>query len=233
MLAMKSRQVVKVMTLSMAPKGWTSIRDYLDYCRVKNGLIEGETSSMPPTPHEAAWLMTYLRQRHVNPKVVGGVAVVGHMAKLNRKDVRPTYDLDVWVDRVPSNPPEGWRRDPASVGVTSWISPSGGTVDFLTPGHEYVHGKNPSKIDLDTSILSFPVATWQDLMRMKLMAMRSKDIPDLVALYRVGVSRLGRNVTLTDIGLKVRGDEADNFDLIQRLYQAEPEANYRRWVAPD
>jgi hypothetical protein len=160
------------------------IEAFLNQCSVK-ALCEDESVRTPPTPAEVRSLIAYLVSKGVNPVIVGSVAVFHHLTAASVKDFRPTVDLDVFVNRLPS-PPAGWRKDPEAVGLDSWISPSGGYVDFMVGGHEFGTGlKYPRRVSAAVgSPADYPVADAQELLKLKLNSMRDKDLQDAVQLAR-------------------------------------------------
>src|SRR3954462_14926840 len=111
-----------------------SVVEYLNQCGVQ-ALCEKSAAQTPPTANEVKLLISYLRGQGVNPVIVGSVRVFHHLRATTR-DYRPTVDLDLFIDKPLPAPPEGWRKDPEA-GIDSWISPSGGYVDFLLRGHQF------------------------------------------------------------------------------------------------
>jgi hypothetical protein len=165
----------------------TQIRKYLAQCRVRNAQ-ESEDTHVPPSADEVQFLIQYLKEFGISPAIVGSTALLRHMGDDVdvQRDFRPTADLDIFVNKPPPKQlPEGWRRDPEAVGVPSWISPSGGYVDFLQGGHEYPGGrKNPSSVEIDNVFTDFPTASLKSMFRLKLNSERTKDLLDLVAVAR-------------------------------------------------
>lgn len=104
------------------------------------------------------------------------------------------------------------------IGLISWISPSGGYVDFLVAGHRFPDNNiNPMKIGVDVKSMEAgcPIADVASLFQLKLNSFREKDLTDLVALARkVGIPReiyrfkLNKtqqdNLTLVDLWIKSR-----------------------------
>ena len=163
------------------------IPNYLTQCQVPSCRL-GESASettTPPSDAEVRELITYLRQHRVNPVIVGSVGIFHHLTLAAHK-FRPTVDLDIFTHAKLPPPPQGWRVDTASLGVTSWISPSGGLVDFLEPGHEFPNGnKNPSKVAIDPKApKDYPVAAVVELLKLKLNSYRAKDMTDAVELAK-------------------------------------------------
>jgi len=188
---------------------------YLRQCRVKNSLVEDDHVHVPPSRPEVDELIGHLRTKGLDPMIVGSVGVLYHIG--HSKDFRPTVDLDVWVSKDPGVPPTGWKRDPESVGVVSWISPSGGYVDFMTPGHEFPSGeKTPRSLRMHqpSKDTSYPVADVLDLIRLKLNSFRAKDLTDILALAK-SIKHVPSNA---EIG-KLNKTQRDNLELV------------RQWVA--
>lgn len=190
---------------------------YLDQCRVRNGLVESETH-VPPTADEARALMAYLNAKGLNAMVVGSVGVLHHLRGTPEEGAfRPTVDLDVFV-RAPDTrlreigPPEGWTVDAESIGVVSWISPSGGYVDFLTSGHQFPSGERvPASLEQDPKFgKELPVAHAFELFKLKLSSMRAKDLTDLLSLAKARglpvLSKLG----------KLNDTQRENYGLIRQ-----------------
>lgn len=199
----------------------SKIDSYLRQCRVINPLVEAGKTHVPPTPDETKFLISYLRKLGLKPAIAGSVGILRHVGG-DTRDFRPTVDLDVWVSKVPA-PPEGWRRDRESIGVDSWISPSGGYVDFLVGGHQFTDGYvTPSRIDYDPDSEStdYPVADWKTILKMKLSTMRSKDLSDCMALVRkMGVpsdKELGR----------LSQTQKENLGLIRQWVALRPTGKY-------
>src|SRR5262249_36510929 len=95
-----------------------------------------------------------------------------------------------FVSKEPSLPPLGWKQDKNSKEL-SWISPSGGYVDFVISGKTRKDGsKNMEKVgkDPESAAMGCPVADLQTVFVMKLNSDRGKDISDLLSLARrVGI----------------------------------------------
>ena len=202
-----------------------SVAAYLTQCRVRNPLVEDKDAHVPPTPEETKALIAYLKSKGLKPAIVGSVGILKHLGNDidPQRDFRPTVDLDVWVTKVPE-PPAGWKRDRASIGVASWISPSGGYVDFLEAGHEFEGGVGvPKSIDYDVTSASsdFPVAHWVTILKMKLNSMRSKDLSDSMSLVR----RMGRVPTTKELG-KLTQTQKENLDLLAQWYKIRPSGKY-------
>lgn len=195
---------------------------YLAQCRVKNNLAESADTHVPPTADEARGLIHYLQTKHVNAVIVGSVGVLHHLKDTPEENAfRPTVDLDLFV-RVSDTilrkvgPPSGWRTDTQSIGVVSWISPTGGYVDFLTAGHVFPSGeKVPAHISADpTSDETFPVAHALELFRLKLASMRAKDLTDLLTL-----AKARRDVpTPAELG-HLNDMQRENLDLIRQWFE--------------
>lgn len=161
-----------------------SVQTYVEYCRVQ--VQEG-----PPIANEILALIEYLKREGKNPVVVGSVAVVYHLhlssSEVEKGEYRPTVDVDIFVSQLPTQVCEGWRVDQDSIGVTSWISPSGGYVDFLEAGHEYPDGqKNPMHLDVDphSQKLGYPIVDLASLYQLKLNTNREKDLMDMLLLAK-------------------------------------------------
>ena len=162
-----------------------NIENYISGCGVR-AVCESEHVEVPPTPEELHFLLGYLSAYHVKPVIVGSVAVFHHVSMVSPESTfRPTKDVDLHVSELPPIPP-GWTVDRESIGVPSWISPSGGHVDFLIGNHEFDSDISvPVKVAVSKdSPPGFPVASVPDIFKMKLGTYRDKDMGDLVALAR-------------------------------------------------
>lgn len=167
------------------------IKTYLaDFLRDSRDKLKDKTH-IPPTDKEVESLIIYLQEKGVDPVIVGSVAVIKHLKQKgkNFKDdsLDMTKDLDLFVSSSLPNPPTGWRRDLESIGVISWISPSGGSVDFLIAEHRFPNNlKNPKKIDKDPEsvLMGCPVADLRSIFELKLNSDREKDLTDLLVLAR-------------------------------------------------
>jgi hypothetical protein len=195
-----------------------TVSDYLNQCGVL-ALVERENVHTPPTAGEVKALIAYLRAKGIKPVIVGSVAVFHHL-KTDTKKFRPTVDLDIFVDKKLPLPPSGWKRDPASPGLESWISPSGGYVDFMQKGHEFPSGeRNPDSVEthLD-SPQDYPVAAPIEMLKMKLNSMREKDLADAMALVRA----LGSVPDLKGLNQTQR----ENLGLVKQWFRLRPQAAY-------
>lgn len=162
-----------------------SLIEYLNHSRNQTS----KDITVPPTGKEVEELVSYLKAQGLDPIIVGSVAVVGYLQlsnqELRKEKFRRTGDIDFFVSKALPNPPLGWRRDQASIGVTSWISPSGGYVDFLVAGHRFPdNNQNPKEIGKDPESIKdgWPIADLTSIFLLKLNSYREKDILDLVAL---------------------------------------------------
>lgn len=193
------------------------LKRYIGACRTRTAL---ETEpEVPPTMEEIESIMEYLRQEGCKPTIVGSAAIAFHLGPDADTDFRPTSDLDIFVKGVLPPPPVGWRADPQALGVPSWISPTGGHVDFLPAGHEFPGGrKNPSDIGQDTSVSTLPVSDVASIFRLKLNSERNKDLMDLVALAR----KTGIPETLG----KLNAQQRENLDFLRIWLQHRPTGNY-------
>ncbi|NGX42223.1 MAG: hypothetical protein K940chlam7_00500 [Chlamydiae bacterium] len=145
----------------------------------------------PPTESEIRFLFKHLRENDLDPIIVGSIALIQHL-RPSKEDYgdegfRYTQDIDIFVSSSLPRPPPAWRRDHESLGVVSWISPSGGYIDFLEAGHIYPSGhRNPYHIDKDLDSIAdgLPVADLASIFVMKLNSDRVQDLTDLVNLAK-------------------------------------------------
>jgi hypothetical protein len=152
--------------------------------------IQLEESHYPPSAREMEILIEYLQSEGVDPIIVGSVAIVKHLNQkiINSSEAstyRRTEDLDLFIKKQIPKPPIGWRIDRAAIGVVSWISPSGGYVDFLIAGQNFPdNSKNPMNIGKDPESVKMgcPIADVLSLFIMKLNSFREKDMTDLLTL---------------------------------------------------
>lgn len=206
--------------------GRSPIDSYLEQCQVRNALVESEnTTHVPPNSTETRGLLDYLRGLGIDAVIVGSVGVL-HYVK-DQKNYRPTVDLDLFVklgekEMAKIQPPAGWTRDRESQGVISWISPSGGYVDFLTAGKAFTDGAvNPVEVEVDPSSKEYPVAKAVELFRMKLKTMREKDLSDLIGLARA----IGHVPTDEELGDLTQTQE-ENLELVRQWYRLRPMGRY-------
>jgi hypothetical protein len=211
--------------------GRPAVAVYLDQCQVRSPLVEvvGDVH-VPPTGTEARELIAYLRKLHLPhalaPVIVGSTAVLHYVKDTAR--FRPTMDLDLHV-RLPQaefrkvRPPKGWHVDPESVGVVSWVSPGGGRVDFLCADDEFPGSERvPHRVTTDSSSHpDYPVATADDLFRLKLNSMRTKDTLDLIAFART----LKRVPTEAELG-PLNDTQRDNLEMVRTWYERRPMGTY-------
>lgn len=167
------------------------IKIYLaDFLKESRDKLKGDMH-VPPTDKEVEELVVYLQEKGADPAIVGSAAVIKHLKHKdpNFKDdsFHLTKDIDIFVSSSLPNPPFGWRYDLKSPGVISWISPSGGYVDFLIAGHRFPNDlKNPKKIDKDPEsvLMGCPIAALRSIFELKLNSDREKDLTDLLILAR-------------------------------------------------
>lgn len=188
----------------------------IEYLKHSRNQADG-TSKVPPNGKEVEELISYLRENGLDPIIVGSVAIVSHLRltsqELKNQNFRHTVDVDFFVSKMLPNVPLGWRRDMQSIGVHSWISPTGGYVDFLIAGHRYPdNNQNPKEIGKDPESLKigWPVADIVSLFQLKLNSYREKDILDLVALARK-VSIPEKHLKM----LKLNETQLNNLELIK------------------
>ena len=175
----------------------TPLDRYIEACGTKSVMEElHDIDSMkPPTPEEIRTLIDYLAKLKLSPMVAGSASAFHHIvvafgAKAKGKNLsdlwRPTKDVDLWVSGKLPAPPAGWRRDMEAVGAPSWISPSGGYVDFLIKGDMFPNGATTGTMTVSSdSPKGVPVAGIFDVMRAKLGTSRMKDLSDVVDLLHV------------------------------------------------
>lgn len=170
---------------------------YIDgVCRSAQTTLHGKrkasSDTVPPSTKEIQWLLEYLKANKCHPVIVGSSALLRHLELTDAeiaKDFRPTADVDIFVHNPLPQIPTGWKKDYESVGVDSWIAPSGGVVDFLLAGHEFPAGpKYPANIAVDpiSDASGLPVAAIKDLVGLKLNSDRAKDLSDLLLLAQAG-----------------------------------------------
>jgi hypothetical protein len=214
---MNSRlQLQDILTMSKSV-----LERYLDQCRVVNRLVENEDVHVPPTKEEVHSLLAHLGLHGLKPAIAGSVGILQHLGDIDVNGFRPTVDVDVWVSKDPGEPMEGWHQDPEAPGVPSWISPSGGYVDFLIGGHEFPSGeKAPSHVDVDTSF-ELPVVSLKHLLAMKLNSMREKDLADCIALVR----KIGRVPSKLELG-KMNNTQKENLDLVAHWFKLRPHGQW-------
>jgi hypothetical protein len=206
----------------LVTENFKPIAAYLAQCRVVS-LHESQETHVPPTAEETIRLIRYLREFGVRPLVIGSVGVLSYLNVDPKKGFRPTVDLDLWVDRLP-DPPEGWTHDPEAINVSSWISPSGGRVDFLLPNQFLSPGvSTPARLDAnaETADTDFPVASWISILKLKLNSVREKDLSDSIALVR----SQKRVPTPKELG-RLNSTQRENYDLVRQWFQLRPHGNY-------
>lgn len=217
---MNDRHSPRVIALIDALIDGGPMQGYLSQCRVK-AIHEDDNVSVPPTAEEVALLVDYLERHKASPTIVGSVGVLLQLRARDKKaEFRPTVDVDIWVKRVPPLLP-GWRLDVESIGVTSWISPSGGHVDFLTAGDSLPSGEDVPKVitrDAQLGRGPFPVASMADLLKLKLNSWREKDFADAIALVKA-------NGGLASLAMgKLNKVQRDNLDLVIKWLVATQQA---------
>lgn len=196
------------------------IQGYIDQCRVRS-LVEqivGNEVHVPASADELAELIAYLRSYGHNPVIVGSAAAFFHLGD-DPAAFRPTMDVDIHVTKPLPPLLPGWTRDPEAIGISSWISPSNGYVDFLQAGEELPGGfRVPRRVRIAAdSDSNFPVAALEEVLKMKLASLREKDLLDCVAIAR----KLGLPPKNT-LGLNAQQEE--NYDLVALWIAARPNA---------
>lgn len=158
-----------------------NVKEHLQRCRS----AQTETGA-PPAYEEVRYLLQYLQNHGLSPVLVGSSAIAAHMARdPDPQEFRVTSDLAIAIGGKLPDPPEGWKWDMNAPGIPSWISPSGGTVDFLRRGDQIPDGPRiPKDIEQDTESNTVPIAAVKSIFKMKLDSYREKDLMDLVALAR-------------------------------------------------
>lgn len=151
----------------------------------------GQSSHKPPSEKELLDLIAYLQDKGLDPIIVGSVAIVKHLKLSSSTDhknqFRITQDIDLYVNTSLPDLPRGWRRDIQSLGIISWISPSGGYVDFLEYGHKFPGSGQISvhvQKDTDSESVGLPLADLSSIFRLKLQSDRERDFADLLLLAR-------------------------------------------------
>lgn len=198
-----------------------NIAGYINQCRVQSvveQVIGSHELHVPASADELEELVKYLRSYGHNPVIIGSAAVFFHMGH-DPASFRPTMDVDIHVTKPLPPLPPGWTRDPEAVGIASWISPSGGYVDFLQAGEELPGGfRVPRRVRMaPDSDPGFPVAALEEVLKMKLASLREKDLLDCVAIAR----KLGLPPKAT-LGLNMQQEE--NYDLVTLWIEARPQA---------
>lgn len=169
-----------------------SIIEYLNHAR--------KSPNCPPAVEEIQTLISYLRTNKLDPIIVGALAVVSYLQPVGEY-FRQTEDVDIFITQSPPSPPPGWTRDRKSVGVPSWISPTGSHVDFLIAGHQFPDGSEvPKNIEKNRNATNnWPIADLTSLFLLKLNSFRDKDLFDLVELAnKVGIPDPLKNRTLNE-----------------------------------
>lgn len=191
------------------------ITEFLRRSRVKRE----RTEHIPPTGQEVEELISYLREKGVDPVVVGSLAVISHLDIASQSVVGPTKDLDLFISEQLPDPPPRWRRDARSIGLISWISPSDGYVDFLVAEHRFPdNSRNLKTIAKDprSEMMGWPFADLLSLFLLKLNSPRPKDFTDLLLLAKkVGIPKDLERQRLDD-------QQRENLELIRLWIKHDP-----------
>ena len=169
------------------------IESYLTSCRTPSIMedLHDLDGMKPPTAQELRALIAYLTGFGLRPLVAGSASAFHHLilafGKKSKRDIsnlwRPTKDVDLWVSGKLPAPPAGWKRDPEAIGTPSWISPSGGYVDFMIEGDTFPSGGVTGSMSAsDDSPEGVPTAGIFDVLRSKLATGRIKDLGDVIDL---------------------------------------------------
>lgn len=165
---------------------------YLSECRAQNPFVKLEQKiPIPPTGKEIEALVSYLINSKVDPVIIGSIAVIKHLhitaEDIKARSFRLTQKVELFVSQFPPNLLSGWQINKNSKVLTSWISPTGGTVDFLkiedlfseSVESQYVVEKDPESVNMGC-----PVADMQTLFLIKLNSDQERDLLDLLTLAR-------------------------------------------------
>jgi len=138
-------------------------------------------------------LLSLFIARGVRFLVVGGYALGSHAP------MRPTKDLDLWIDATPENAERAWRA------LAEFGMPLGAITaqDLATPGPWLQFGVAPKRIDILTHVdgiefagawerrvsrplgrVTAPVLSMDDLIRNKRLVGRHQDLADVETLER-------------------------------------------------
>ena len=176
---------------------------YIAECRVHNPFFDAEDEfNSPPTGEDLAAVMTYLKQRHADPLIIGSIAVIKHLLVTNedirRRIYRPTNRLEIIISGDLPPPPFGWSLKNNTKSPPTWVSPDGSRVDLF-------HGKDLfSEIceklltlnqDAESARMECPVADVKTLFFIKLELFSPRDLYDLLLLAR----KLGIPKKLNDL----------------------------------
>lgn len=133
-------------------------------------------------------LLSLFTARGVRFLVVGGYAVGSHVS------LRPTKDLDLWVDATPENAVRTWRALAEFGMPLGKIKPE----DLATPGPWLVFGIAPKRIDILTAVEGLDFAdAWERRVHRPLGAVTAPvlSIDDLIVNKRL----VGRLQDLADV----------------------------------
>jgi hypothetical protein len=138
-------------------------------------------------------LLSLFIARGVRFLVVGGYAVGSHVS------LRPTKDLDLWVDTTPENAVKTWRALAEFGMPLEKITPQ----DLETPGPWLTFGRAPTRVDILTAVdglvfadawerrvvrplghVTVPVLSIDDLITNKRRVGRLQDLADVENLER-------------------------------------------------
>jgi len=184
---------------------------WLRQCQIKS-FAETATGTVPPSRDEVVELISYLNKYKLDPTIVGSAAVLLHVKDPN---FRPTHDVDIHINKE-ALPPllPGWRVDKEATGTLSWISPSGGYVDFLYPSYQFPSGEAMVKIDKQKEG-ELPLADVASIFRMKLNSFRGRDFSDLAGIVRV----IGHFPSEKELG-KLNETQKENLEFLKQWIAA-------------
>lgn len=180
---------------------------YLSQCQKRNPFVEEERyTNIPPTSKELEQLISYLSEKDVDPVIIGSIAVIKHL-KLTTEDIhartfRPTQELDLLISKKLPDPPPGWHCNEEIREISSWISPTGGYVEFLM-AQDMLPKNDKIEKDPESIAMGCPVADLLTLFKLKLNSSREKDLADLMSLARrVGIPQEVDKHLWNDIQMK-------------------------------
>ncbi len=165
---------------------------FLKESRIRNPFVESEqVIKIPPTAEELQKLISFLQENHLNPVIIGTLAVMKHLvvttADIQNRIYRPIQTIDLLVSKLPKQLFNDWHLDKESLPRLCWISPSNGYVKFFNFKEEFpldLENITESCKDHESALMNCPVLNVETLFRMKLNSKKERDIFDLMMLTR-------------------------------------------------
>lgn len=189
---------------------------YLSECRSQSPLLDSDNyHTFPPSEQEISSLIEFLLSKNLDPIIVGSIAVIRYLdlPKQNDQKYRLTSSLEILISSPLSSPLDSWKVKDSPSPIISWISPSGGKVDFFQVNDVFPISLTPYSVEKDKEsvIAQCPIASPKSLLLLKLSSNEPRDMLDATLLIdEIGFPRDLEAYFWTSL-------QKENFQLIKAL----------------